>query len=211
MPGYGANTLSITLTNELGACVLPAQVWLSQAQDYNSLMEVNDSDHKPVFALLNLRLPWYQQQEQRDISFKRLWQVANSRNSSSSSSNCQDASAGGSVSLLVEPQHLLLQGTFTPCGLLLSNPCSSGNCMFAVQGSGPGGALPPCLEVTPVSGVLRAGDSLQLRVQGSKSHWNSMGGSCQMQILACLEGSVDSGKWPMASYGYAQCVSVTLP
>lgn len=183
------------------------QVWLSQQQDYNSLMEVSHSDHKPVFAILNLQLPWYQQQQQRSSSMERLWQVA----SSSSSNSSRDMSAGGSVSLLVEPQQMVLQGTFIPCGLLLSNPCNSGSCLFLVQGCGAGGALPPWLEVTPAAGVLAAGDTVQLRVQGSKAHWNAFGGRFELRVLACLEGSVDSSKWPMASYGYAQSVSVTLP
>lgn len=191
-----------------GKCLLLLQVSLSQAKDYNSLMEVNDSDHKPVFAMLTVQLPWYQQQQQRSCSMERLWQVASGISSKSSS---RDISPGGSVTLLVEPQQLMLQGTFVPAGVLLSNPSRSSRCMYIVQSSGPSGALPHWLEVSPTAGVIAAGDTVQLRIQGSKAHWNAFGGGCELRVLACLEGSIDSSKWPIASYGYAQAVSVTLP
>lgn len=170
-------------------------------------MEINDSDHKPVTAMLSVQLPLYQQQQLRISSIDRLWQVA----IDSSNTSSRDIAPSGSVMLLVEPQNVVLQGTFTPCGILLSNPSRTRSCVFAVQGSGPGGALPPWLEVAPAAGFIAAGDSVQLRVQGSKTNWNTFAGNCELRVLACLEGSVDSSSWPMASYGYAQSVSVVLP
>lgn len=187
--------------------MLDVQVHLSKPEDYNSLMEVNDSDHKPVYAMLKLRLPWYQQQQQRSCSMERLWQVADSSGSSNSGG---DISASGSVSLLVEPQQVVLQGALCPGGMLLSNPSRKDSCLFMVQGCGAGGAVPSWLEVSPASGTIPAGGTVRLRLQGTKSHWSVFEGCCDLRVLACCEASVDSSKWPMASYGYAQSVSVIL-
>ncbi len=40
-------------------------VRIGQPEDYNAVLEVNDSDHKPVYALLQVELPGYQQVRRR--------------------------------------------------------------------------------------------------------------------------------------------------
>ncbi|GIL70795.1 hypothetical protein Vretimale_3892 [Volvox reticuliferus] len=40
-------------------------VTMARAPDYNCVLEVNDSDHKPVFALLQVQLPGYAQEQKR--------------------------------------------------------------------------------------------------------------------------------------------------
>jgi hypothetical protein len=181
-------------------------------------MEVNDSDHKPVYAVLAVQLPWYQQQQQRSSSLGRLWQAAAAAaagsSSFSSSSTYADgsSSSGGSLSLLVDQQQLLLQGSYAPAALQLRNP-SQTSCMFAVQSSGPGGALPTWLEVSPAAGVIGPGGCLTVRVQGTKAaQWQAAGGlRCELCVLGCLQGSVDSSRWPVACYRDAPHVHVMLP
>lgn len=184
-------------------------MWLPAPQAYNSLMEVNDSDHKPVYAMLNVHLPWYQQQQRRRSSLQALWQVA--------------AAAGGggsgAVALQVQPGLMQLQGSYLPAGLVITRPGSSGHrggssssgccCRFAVLGSGPGGALPSWLEVQPAAGLLEPGGSVTVRVQGTKAQWG-VGTSCELRVLGCSEGSADSSEWPAAAYGCSTAVTVVL-
>jgi phosphatidylinositol-bisphosphatase len=185
-------------------------VCLANPQAYNSLMEVNDSDHKPVYALLSMQLPWYQQQQQRSCSLGRLWQAAAA--AAGSSSSYADGGSSGSLSLLVEPQQLLLQGSYAPAGLQLRNTSRSCSCMFAVQSASPGGALPTWLEVVPAAGVLAPGGCVTVRVQGTKAaQWQAAGGlRCELVVLGCMEGSVDSSRWPVACYRDATHVPVAL-
>jgi hypothetical protein len=194
--------------------LLLLQVCLASSQAYNSLMEVNDSDHKPVYAVLAVQLPWYQQQQQRSCSLGRLWQAAGAAATGGSfSSSYADGAASGSLSLLVEPQQLLLQGSYAPAALQLRNPSRTCSCMFAVRSSGPGGALPTWLEVVPAAGVIGPGGCLTVRVQGTKAaQWQAAGGlRCELCVLGCLEGSVDSSRWPVACYRDAPHVPVMLP
>lgn len=170
-------------------------------------MEVNDSDHKPVYAVLVLQLPWYQQQQQRAVSLSRLWEAA----SNSHTSSYVDSSGTGAVSPLVEPQQLMLQSSYVSSSLQISNPSRVASCLFAVQGSGQNGAIPTWLEVVPAAGVIEAGGSMRVRVQGTKAQWLAGGTRCELRVLGCMEGSVDSSRWPLASYGHGQVVPVVLP
>lgn len=176
-------------------------------------MEVNDSDHKPVYAVLAMQLPWYQQQQQRSCSLGRLWQAAAAAAASGGSSGYADGSSSGSLSLLVEPQQLLLQGSYAPAALQLRNPSRSCSCIFAVQSCSPGGALPTWLEVSPAAGVVGPGGCVAIRVQGTKAaQWQAAGGlRCELCVLGCVEGSVDSSRWPVACYRDAPQVHVALP
>jgi hypothetical protein len=196
--------------------LLLLQVCLASSQTYNSLMEVNDSDHKPVYAVLAVQLPWYQQQQQRSCSLGRLWQAAGAAatgGSCCSNSSYTDGAASGSLSLLVDQQQLLLQGSYAPAALQLRNPSRTCSCMFAVQSSGPGGALPTWLEVVPAAGVIGPGGCVNVRVQGTKAaQWQTAGGlRSELCVLGCLEGSVDSSRWPVACYRDAPPVPVMLP
>ncbi|KAF6261315.1 hypothetical protein COO60DRAFT_1636898 [Scenedesmus sp. NREL 46B-D3] len=182
------------------------RVCLPSPEAYNSLMKVNVSDHKPVYAVLAVRLPWYQQQQQRGCSLGRLWQAAAAAaaagGSFSTTSSYADCARGGSLSLLVDQQQLMMQDSraaYAPAALQLRNPSRTGSCIFAVQSAAPGGALPTWLEVVPAAGVIGPGCCLTIRVQGTKSaQWQPAGGlQCELVVLSCLEGSVDSGRWPV--------------
>ncbi|WIA12339.1 hypothetical protein OEZ85_012390 [Tetradesmus obliquus] len=76
-----------------------------------------------------------------------------------------------------------------------------------------GGALPTWLEVSPAAGVVGPGGCVAIRVQGTKAaQWQAAGGlRCELCVLGCVEGSVDSSRWPVACYRDAPQVHVALP
>lgn len=219
---------------------------LSSPDAYNAVLEVNDSDHKPVYAALSLLLPWYQQQQLRSVSLARLWQAAQLCSSSSRGAGVGAGLAaagggaavgggggggefgGGAVRLLLEPQQqqLVLPSSHVPRHLTVTNPLQDSVVCFAVC-SGAGGCVPAWLEVTPAVGVLQPGQSLNLRVQGSRGGgWGSRAGaaaggggggmgvgagySCELRVVGCVEGSVESGVWPLGLAGSAAALTVVL-
>lgn len=194
----------------LFACM---QVSLASRAAYTAVLEVNDSDHKPVNAQLQLQLPWYQQQQLRSTSLARLWQVAQLRanggpsSKSSRHSNQQD----GRVVLSVQPPQLVLTSSHAPSHVVLQNPLADTAVSFMVCSGA--AAIPTWLEVVPASGVLGPGDALRLRVQANKGgSWGKPGGGlgCELKVVACVEGSVDSSVWPLGLAGSAAAVSVVL-
>lgn len=179
---------------------------LTSPSAYNAVLEVNDSDHKPVYAQLSLVLPWYQQQQLRSASLARLWQVAQLQGSSSSSSGAE-----GPVALSVEPQQLVLAGSHLPRELLVRNPLQDRAVLFAVCCGVSG--VPAWLEVVPSSGVLGPGAAVRVRVQGNKGGaWGRAGGGlgCELRVVGCVEGSIGSSVWPLGWAGAAAAVSVVL-
>lgn len=178
---------------------------LTSPSAYNAVLEVNDSDHKPVYAQLSLVLPWYQQQQLRSTSLARLWQVAQLQGSSSSSIG---SGGEGAVALSVEPQQLVLAGSHMPRELLVRNPLQDRAVLFAVCCGVSG--VPAWLEVVPSSGVLGPGGAVRLRVQGNKGGaWGRTGG-CELRVVGCVEGSIGSSVWPLGWAGSAAAVSVVL-
>jgi hypothetical protein len=185
------------------------QVALTGPGAYNAVLEVNDSDHKPVYAQLSLSLPWYQQQQLRSTSLARLWQVAQLQGSSSSSR--VDRGGEGPVALSGEPQQLVLAGSHMPRELLVQNPLQDRAVLFAVCCGVSG--VPTWLEVVPTSGVLGPGGAVRLRVQGNKGGaWGRTGGGlgCELRVVGCVEGSIGSSSWPLGWAGSAAAVSVVL-
>jgi hypothetical protein len=190
-----------------GAC-LTLQVSLAHPDGYGAVLEVNDSDHKPVYAQLGLTLPWYQQQQLRSTSLVRLWQVAQHHASSSSSSR-QACFGDGSVRLGVEPQQLLLAGSHVANAVVVSNPLQDAAVCFAACAGASG--VPSWLEVVPASGILRPGESARLRVQVSKGATGGRvngGVGCELRVAGCIEGSIDSSTWPLGWVGNAAAVSI---
>jgi hypothetical protein len=175
-------------------------------------MDVNASDHKPVYAVLSLTLPWYQQQQLRRSSMQQLWQAASLVSGSAGGGGSSTVgTAGGCVRLSVEPQLLILEGSYQPMWMVLQNPTwSAGSCRFVIHSCTAGGALPTWLEVTPAAGVLAPGASAAVRVQGTKAHWAASGSRCELWISACLECSRDSREWPAASKEHCVKVAVAL-
>lgn len=189
------------------------QVSLATPVGYSAVLEVNDSDHKPVYAQLALLLPWYQQQQLRSVSLSRLWQVAQLQAGSRASAAGRGGAAAGDgcVVLEVQPQQLVLPGSHVPGEVLVRNPLQQAAVCFAVCAGASG--VPSWLEVVPVSGVLPPGGATRLRVQGSKGGtWGRVGGgqACELRVAGCVEGSVDSSSWPLAWVGSAAAVSVVL-
>jgi hypothetical protein len=192
-------------------------VSLAHPGGYSAVLEVNDSDHKPVYAQLALLLPWYQQQQLRSISLSRLWQVAQLAGSKLSAAggrgggNSAAAAGEGCVVVGVEPRQLVLAGSHVPGEVLVLNPLQQAAVCFSVCAGASG--VPSWLEVVPVSGVLPPGGGVSLRVQGSKGGtWGRVGGGqgCELRIAGCVEGSIDSSSWPLACAGGAVAVSVVL-
>lgn len=187
---------------------------LAHPGGYSAVLEVNDSDHKPVYAQLALLLPWYQQQQLRSVCLSRLWQVAQLQaGSSKASAGGRGGAAAGEecVVLEVQPQQLVLPGSHVPGEVLVCNPSQQAAVCFAVCAGASG--VPSWLEVVPVSGVLAPGGAVRLRVQGSKGGtWGRVGGgqACELRVAGCVEGSVDSSSWPLACVGSAAAVSVVL-
>jgi hypothetical protein len=187
-------------------------VCLAGAGGYSAVLDVNDSDHKPVFAQLQVQLPWYNQEQLLRTSLQRLWQAA---------SLVGDSGGSGCVTLRAQPQQLLLPGSYVPGSLVLTNPSSSAAVLYTLVCTACGGhsttagpALPTWLEVTPAAGLIPPGQSVRLRVQGSKAAaWGGPGGGlgCELRVAAVQEGSVDSARWPVASLGAAAAVAVMLP
>jgi len=195
------------------------QVALAGPAAYNAVLEVNDSDHKPVYAQLSVQLPWYQQQQLRSTSLARLWQVAQLRASSSSSSKAgagqaafgAQASSGVGVLPSVDPQQLVLAGSHVPSYVTVRNPLPNACVCFAVCAGAAG--VPSWLEVVPASGVLGPGQTLRLRLQGNKGgNWGRPGGgqACELRVVGCVEGSTDSSVWPLGLAGSAAAVTVVL-
>jgi hypothetical protein len=183
------------------------QVSLTSHGAYNAVLEVNDSDHKPVYAQLSLALPWYQQQQLRSTSLARLWQVAQLQGSSSNAGG----SGEGPVALSVEPQQLVLAGSYVPRELLVQNPLQDRAVLFAVCCGVSG--VPAWLEVVSSSGVLVPGGAVRVRVQGNKGGaWGRAGGGlgCELRVVGCVEGSIGSSTWPLGWAGSAAAVSVVM-
>ncbi|KAF8071307.1 IP5P13 [Scenedesmus sp. PABB004] len=149
------------------------------AGGYTSLMAVNDSDHKPVVAALDVTLPWHQQQARRGASLAALWRLAAAAGAAGGGGG-----GGGALTLRVSHGQLALPGAAEPCVLEVSNPCRTGACAFAVMGPAPGCALPTWLEVAPAAGVLPPGGSARVSVRGSKAQWGR-GGAVELRVVGC--------------------------
>lgn len=185
-----------------------SQVWLESATCYNSVMSVNDSDHKPVYALLTVQLPWYQAQQQRAAAFGFLWQAA-CGSSSGSGSGSNGSSHGGSLSLVPCPTRVVLQGSCSPGTVELTNPDRRTAALFAVQGAG--GTLPAWLDVCPAAGVIQPGGRVALRLIGTKASWGAASGAtAELLVYSCLEGSADAAGWPASCAADAQPLTVQL-
>jgi hypothetical protein len=201
--------------SKIESCCCCVQVHLPSPTAYNSVLEVNDSDHKPVQAQLTVALPWYQQQQLRSTSLTRLWQLAQLQASSSSSAaaaGSQQAWIGdGTVVLPLEPRQLLLHGSYVPSEVVVHNPLQDAAVCFAVCAGASG--LPAWLEVVPACGVLRPGSAVRLVVRGSKGgSWGRPGGGlgCELRVAGVVEGSVDASSFPLGYLGSASAVNVVM-
>jgi hypothetical protein len=62
-------------------------VWLGSSSSYGSVLEASTSDHKPVYALLSLVVPCYDQAALRKQACAALQQVAKGQHTNGHSSS----------------------------------------------------------------------------------------------------------------------------
>ncbi len=159
------------------------QVVLAGPDAYNSVMEVNASDHKPVYAHLSVTVPMLQQPEQRVASLQALARLA----------AVADQGALPAAPALDVSSLSLRDGTAGH--VTVTSPYAQGPAMFAVVG--PGGApLPPWVQVLPRCGLLGPRASVKLSVWVSKgSAWHVANKSVSLQVLTPPVGWYGGARW----------------
>lgn len=149
-------------------------------------LEINESDHKPVFADLVVRLPAQDQAGARAASIEALLPA--------SSSGMDSSRAGGELQLS-HGQVAVPAGGGGGSMVSVRSPCEEAAVAFVVTGEG-GAGLPPWLEVSPAAGVLSAGDTLHLRLRASQCvKWGPASGGCMLQVVAAPLGVQGSKAW----------------
>lgn len=163
------------------------KVALSGAQGYNSCMDISDSDHKPVYAELNVVLPAYQQDRKRQVSFEALHHMA---------AECQ----GVGETLQLQPNQLSL-GDGQIESVRVTNP-SNHALSYAVActgGDGAGCLLPHWLEALPSRGVIPARGVAIIEIRGSEGlHWSKGKQTTVLQV------NVDAAGGSLQSTGVQQ-------
>ncbi|KAG2438703.1 hypothetical protein HXX76_005249 [Chlamydomonas incerta] len=150
------------------------QVGVAQPKDYNCCLELNDSDHKPVYAILQVLLPGYKQDAKRRHSLS----IAAALHRAAVTSAVRPAAVADAAALvggarpppLPPPVHAstsslqVRAGIETPAHIDLRNSSPAALLVHvSAQRAGPGGAgapgpLPTWLEVSPTNFMLLPAD-----------------------------------------------------
>lgn len=174
------------------------QVVLSAPNTYNACMDINCSDHKPVYAHLAVTVPMQQQPEQRAASLAALGRLA--------------ATADQGIAPCAPTLDTSSLGLKDGNGghVMVTSPYAQGVAAFAVLG--PGGApLPPWMHVVPSSGLLAPGASAKLSVWVSKgSAWAIASKTVALQVVAAPVGWLGGARWAACQHKHAALLQVAL-
>ncbi|PNH12727.1 Type II inositol 1,4,5-trisphosphate 5-phosphatase FRA3 [Tetrabaena socialis] len=133
-------------------------VSVSAAEDYTCVLEVNDSDHKPVYALLQVQLPAYKQDQKRRFCLAAAAAVHASA-APPPPPGSAPAVVASAISLQVRPNgspsHVDLRSTGTASFIVevVVERSAAGGSSYAPGAAAP---LPSWLEVTPTRFQLPA-------------------------------------------------------
>jgi len=151
------------------------------ADSYGMVLEVSESDHKPVYADLAVVVPAFDQEAQRQLSLAAL--------------RAGDGSCRAAEPRVSHTQLALADGG--AASVSVGNPHAGCAAAFCVVGEG-GGGLPPWLEVVTAAGVVGAGDSVHLQLRAARGvQWGGGGGGRAAQLAVCLVplGQQGSSSW----------------
>lgn len=179
---------------------------VAQPLDYNCCLELNDSDHKPVYAILQVLLPGYKQEAKRlhSLAIAAVLHRA-AVTSAIKSAAAVDASAvvgGPRPPPLPPPVHAsthslqVRAGIETPSFVDVRNSSTAALLVHvSVQRPGPGagtpGPLPTWLEVSPTNFILLPADAHAGPGTGEPGQ-----GSLVRVFLRAASGASEGGRVP---------------
>ncbi|KAG2453429.1 hypothetical protein HYH02_001652 [Chlamydomonas schloesseri] len=179
------------------------QVGVAQPKDYNCCLELNDSDHKPVYAILQVLLPGYKQDAKRLHSLAVAAALHRAAVTSGAAKLLPPAAAGAPPPPLPPPVHAsspavqVRAGVETPSFVDLRNTSPAALLVHvSMQRAGPGatggpGPLPTWLEVSPTNFMLLPADAHTGPGTGEPGQ-----GSMVRVFLRAASGASEGGRVP---------------
>ena len=170
----------------------------SVERSYGCCLEVNDSDHKPVYCRLDVALPAFEQAAAREAALRAIAACAPDGGGSGGGGN-----DGPQLELAPSAVRLDAGGAFSAAARL-TNAGRAPAAFLVAGGAGAAlGALPAWLDVSPAAGVVPPGGSVELRLRG----WPSLPQlgaaphllgpqSAEVVIAGAPAGAVEAAEWP---------------